>query len=479
MFEANELKSKNWLFLFSSAIVFIESLAFRGVNLAHSSYWIDEMSSVHFASRPEWSALLWDNSPPLYHLLLKIWMNLFGRYETATRSLSVIFSVATTIGWVRFAGKRYNWVGVAVFGVLHAFYSLSILHAREARMYSLLEMSLTYLLFEFLNVYEGRELSKVRTIVFSLLSLFSHVLAIIPIAAAIAFLIYTKKLNFSKKQISAVGFALLTAATLIALYVRWDYLGWQEFKFAYEPASRWPFTMTLEIFEGPFGLAAVLALICTNVFYIDKSIKRIDFYFWKFLALSLVVSTLLGFLFSRSLFLSRYFTFFTPLLVFAIAESYFKVYLSGRRNLQIAATAALVLFISAEVFYALNSQATHRENWRDAADLIIQKSTHPKVFTPLPLSMQSPYFEDAEIPFEKIYYYTPNMMAPLTNAFQQGFDVWLINSASSYVAIVGDLQNYMRTNGCTFAQHSYQSEGELPVKLFQLTCSKLSPAKAE
>ena len=74
-------------------------------------FWIDEGISVGIAHE-HWSSiphlLREDGSPPLYYMLLGIWVRLFGDSEAATHTLSLVFGLAC-IPVAFFAGR-------AVFG---------------------------------------------------------------------------------------------------------------------------------------------------------------------------------------------------------------------------------------------------------------------------------------------------------------------------------------------------------------------------
>lgn len=74
------------------------------------SYWLDELYSVNASSR-NWKELYYfimsDVHPPLYQVILKCWISMFGAEEVATRTLSWIFSVATLI-LVHIKTKRYG-----------------------------------------------------------------------------------------------------------------------------------------------------------------------------------------------------------------------------------------------------------------------------------------------------------------------------------------------------------------------------------
>jgi mannosyltransferase len=121
-------------------------LAAAQVWLAHRSgtldagYWIDEAISVGIASRDLADipvAMRQDGSPPLYYLLLHLWMRLAGSGEAATRTLSLAFAVlAVPVAWwaaSAIAGRRAGALAAASTAAC----PFLVYHAQETRMYSL------------------------------------------------------------------------------------------------------------------------------------------------------------------------------------------------------------------------------------------------------------------------------------------------------------------------------------------------------
>jgi hypothetical protein len=103
-------------------------------------YWIDESLSVGLAqhgltSIP--SLLLRDGSPPLWYLVLHVWMGVFGSSVVATHALSLAFALLTVpVSWFvarRLFGPRAAWLT----GALAAFNPFVTYFAHETRMYSL------------------------------------------------------------------------------------------------------------------------------------------------------------------------------------------------------------------------------------------------------------------------------------------------------------------------------------------------------
>lgn len=106
-------------------------------------FWMDEalavgISSHSLAAIP--GVLRHDGSPPLYYLLLHIWMTMFGSSEAATHALSLLFGMLTVpvgmwAGW-SLLGRR---AGVYA-AVLFAFNAFITLYSQETRMYSLMTL---------------------------------------------------------------------------------------------------------------------------------------------------------------------------------------------------------------------------------------------------------------------------------------------------------------------------------------------------
>jgi 4-amino-4-deoxy-L-arabinose transferase-like glycosyltransferase len=117
------------------------ALVLRVKGLGATNIWLDEANSWRVARLP-WGAML-DNlrsSPlgPLYFIILKLWMQLFGESEVALRAPSLLASVflipVTYLVGVRAFSRRAAIVGA----VLLTLSPLQLYFAQEARMYMLL-----------------------------------------------------------------------------------------------------------------------------------------------------------------------------------------------------------------------------------------------------------------------------------------------------------------------------------------------------
>ena len=82
--------------LLGLAALTLLALALRLVNIGAQSLWEDEAASVDYARHPVWELAtrsLDPGNPPLYYLMLKGWMALWGTSDLALRSLSVLCGV--------------------------------------------------------------------------------------------------------------------------------------------------------------------------------------------------------------------------------------------------------------------------------------------------------------------------------------------------------------------------------------------------
>lgn len=170
------------------------ALALRAVSLGSKGIWMDEAYAIHLARLPFATLiekLSLESTPPLYNLLLGVWIDVFGAGALAVRSLSTLFSVAGVALIGLLAARFFSFRAAAFATALLAFTPLHVYYAQEARMYSLLALLGTALVLFALD-YQGRRATRslVGAAVVSLAMLFTHTVAIWLIAGVnIAFLV--------------------------------------------------------------------------------------------------------------------------------------------------------------------------------------------------------------------------------------------------------------------------------------------------
>ncbi|HEX3801822.1 MAG TPA: glycosyltransferase family 39 protein [Solirubrobacteraceae bacterium] len=126
------------LFLLLAASVWVRSRYVGG------QFWMDEAIAVGISSHSLSAipgVLRYDGSPPLYYLILHIWMSWFGNGEAATHWLSILFAELTVPiaywGGLSFTRSRRAALTCAT---LFAFNGFLDYYALETRMYTLMAL---------------------------------------------------------------------------------------------------------------------------------------------------------------------------------------------------------------------------------------------------------------------------------------------------------------------------------------------------
>lgn len=120
--------------------VLATALAVLWGRAATLAFWADEAISTGVASHSLTSIpghVVEESAPPLYYLVLHVWMSVVGSSDSAVHLLSLLFAVATVpaamwAGWSLF-GRRAGWIAA----VLVAICPFPALYSGEARMYTL------------------------------------------------------------------------------------------------------------------------------------------------------------------------------------------------------------------------------------------------------------------------------------------------------------------------------------------------------
>jgi hypothetical protein len=123
-------------------------------------YWVDEGLSVGIADRPLLDIpgiLRQDGSPPLYYMLLNLWMSVTGSGERDTHTLSLLFALAAVPVAFWGAGLTFGRRGAWFAAVLTALVPYLSQYAQETRMYSLVVLLSMLSTSLFLRAYTGDE----------------------------------------------------------------------------------------------------------------------------------------------------------------------------------------------------------------------------------------------------------------------------------------------------------------------------------
>ena len=187
------------------------------------SFWLDESFSYWVAAHEGprfWT--FWDPAMPLYYLILRGWIDLFGETESALRALSVIFAVGT-IPVVYMLGRKLlgPTEGIIAIGLIsvNAFF---IKYSQEARGYTLALMLCAFASYLFIGcVQHRRRRFWVAYGVVGTLATLAHAFSIFVLLGHVVSLAFLPSDAKPKRRI-ALGYALvgLLVSPLVLLLAR-------------------------------------------------------------------------------------------------------------------------------------------------------------------------------------------------------------------------------------------------------------------
>lgn len=130
-----------WAWATVGVVALMALSAFVRSRYIGDQFWMDEGITTGISLHPLSQipgVLRYDGNPPLYYMLLHIWMSVFGSTVSATHALSLVFGVATVpvgtwAGW-RLFGRR-TAIYAALLFTLNAWLTA---YAQETRMYELM-----------------------------------------------------------------------------------------------------------------------------------------------------------------------------------------------------------------------------------------------------------------------------------------------------------------------------------------------------
>ena len=143
-------------------LILIAGLILRLFKL-DQSLWLDEAINVTFVRNLNLKSLIFDYSvgdfhPPLYHILMRGWILLFGTSEIAVRLPSVILGLATVYVTYLIAKKLFENKTALISATLIATSPLHIYYSQEARMYMLAAFFTSLSVYLFVSVFKKETL---------------------------------------------------------------------------------------------------------------------------------------------------------------------------------------------------------------------------------------------------------------------------------------------------------------------------------
>jgi mannosyltransferase len=193
----------------------------------YAKYWIDEGLSVQIAAHGFLDipgVLRQDGSPPLYYMLLHVWVQVVGDGEARTHLLSLIFATATI--------PAAFWAGTSLFGraqgwgcaVIAAFIPYLTYYAQETRMYALVVLLSVVVAASFAHVFARRDRRLLPVFALSgTAAIYTHNWALFLLAAAgAAWLVLTLRVaQPGEERRGLLRDGVLGFGTIGLLYLPW------------------------------------------------------------------------------------------------------------------------------------------------------------------------------------------------------------------------------------------------------------------
>lgn len=216
-----KLNEKTWLIIL--AVVCAVYILLRFWNLSASCLWFDEIFSAH-AAEHDWQNLFWFAAqdlihPPLFYVLLKIWMSIGGESLFWLRFFPVFFSVAALIPFLYLCRElKLNYLTIALALTFLAFNGCLIKYTQEVRMYSLLmclSLFSMWLFLRFLNL--GKNIWILTVINFLLI--YTHYFGWLVVLSEIAAILVLQRIKIRQM--------LIMFGILLVSFTPWIFAVWK------------------------------------------------------------------------------------------------------------------------------------------------------------------------------------------------------------------------------------------------------------
>ena len=214
---------KNGIFLLILIVLLASGIRFY--KAGSESIWFDEYWSYQCADQGNIAEVVkevskTENSPPLYHIVLHFWNNIFQPTVINMRMLSVLFGVLTVYGIYLLSCKLIGVRAGLMCSFLMAISPYSIWYSQEIRMYILVLLLCIYSTYQFVMcLHERRKTNLFLYFLSSLAGLYTHYYFIFVLFFHIIYLVILldgKKFSFKHAR----GF-LISYLFLAILFLPW------------------------------------------------------------------------------------------------------------------------------------------------------------------------------------------------------------------------------------------------------------------
>ncbi len=367
-------------------VVLILAFVVRLIAL-NQSLWLDEATTARVVREYSVSQIITtysprDFHPPLFYIVEKLWVTVFGSSEVSLRFPSVIFSLLAGLT-IFFIGKRMKSEKVGFWAtVLFLFNPLIVYYSQEARMYMMVVFLLSTVLYFFVNLYIDRPHSSsnrealmyVGLFYSCFLSFLTFYGSVFFIVALITYCIYKLQFRLALRLIAGLSASILFVSPLLKQQIRYS-------QSALEQVVNWMDVLGKGNVKNLFLI--FIKFTTGRVSFFPKEIYLGLASIWSVIVYYFAVRNhekkeLLPFLFIFPIILGCIFSLFTPLL------QYFRfIYLIIPLSLLLGYAANLkwqqVLLTSGFVAWSLlyiTFPMFHREDWKSLSTSLPKKKIY-------------------------------------------------------------------------------------------------------
>ena len=380
------------------------------------SYWIDELWSVNTSLAPLHKFkeyILGDVHPPLYQILLRLWIDLFGPSEVSTRVLSLVLCSIATIFLIKF---------IKQFGSSNFVYSLFIplnftilYYTNESRSYGLLYLMATLLLVN-LPYSNMSKLSAKLCIILVATSLTHYFGLFMSFSVLILFVLTNLRNKNNLYRFIAPAFVLLAWPSIHIIFG--SLLEKTGGNFWIEPSVPL-FVSSKTMFEGPIFLTAggliILVVLSTLLVAKKSKLKPLNnnlyevFSFQLYIVVIFLTLTSIVNIFTPVA-TTRNFIVLIPFFSFLILGNFYMI-LENKLIRKAFAMVILVVYSSLSLFtgvHFLNAKSSPRDNWKEAIATTSQLSTGRAVYVDTYDNVTEYYFSKNGVEVKKLLFLDSN-----------------------------------------------------------------------
>lgn len=383
--------------------VILSGIFLRLYGLDIQGFWYDEIFSATFAAKDLkglFDIVLKDVHPPLYYLLLHLWIKLFGSSEAIIRLLSAMAGILSIFA-MYFLGKKVFDRHIAISATI--FISLSgsaILYSQEARMYSLVLLFSTFstlLWINLLNKFKSPHQDSNSFILYTLVCLITaylHYFGAIYIFFQLIYLFYTS-LRFKnyRKEIVILG-SIVAAGFLPWLSIHYSSISKISQKIDW--VDKGNLTSIITLVDFIFDKSLIFLLFMPFLIGIKENLKKLKEYehYFSFINLVYLFFTPIIIIFIISQFIPvfypRYFIILLPCFYLIVSILIFSssIFKGIRGNYYVLFISILALMAFLIIRFAPDSNnlrlemsyyKPHNQQWREAIKYVMDNNTDKSI----------------------------------------------------------------------------------------------------